>query len=76
MTTFLLQTTNPTQVEVGIEYFLPTDDLHWIPHGFSSVSLTVDANDLDYDYWVALDEVAEKWCDANGFDFSQVLMEP
>ncbi len=76
MTTFLLQTTNPVQVEVGIEFYLPTDDLHWIPNGFSTVSLVVDSDDLDDDYYVALDEVATKWCDANGYEFSQVLMEP
>ena len=74
--TFAPATTNPTEVEVGIEFYLPTDDLTWIPNGFKTVSLTVDADDLDDDYWFTLDEAAAKWCDHNGYEFSQVLMEP
>ncbi len=76
MTTFAIATTNPTVIEVGIEYYLPQDDLTWRPNGFKTVSLVVDSDDLDDDYWIALDEAAERFCDANGYEFSQVLMEP
>lgn len=74
--TFTQATTNPTQVETGIEFYLPSDDLTWIPNGFKTVSLTVDTDDLEDDYWITLDNAAEAWCDSNGYTFSQVLMEP
>lgn len=74
--TFALATTNPIQVETGIEYFLPTDDLHWIPNGWITIDLTVDKDDLEDDFYGTLDEVARKWCDHNGVEFSQVIMEP
>ena len=62
-----------TLVEVGIEYYLPTDFKHWIPNGFQMVELTVDEALLADERFVALDEAAEQWCEDNNFTFSQVI---
>lgn len=62
-----------TLVEVGVEYFLPTDAKHWIPNGFQMVELNVDEALLSDDRDGALDEAAEKWCEENGFTFSRVI---
>ena len=66
-------TNTATLVEVGVEYFLPTDSTHWIPNGFQMVELTVDENLLLDDRSTALNEAAEEWCKKNGFVFSQVI---
>ena len=65
-------------VETGIEYFLPGDARHWIPNGFVRVNLEVDAAALADDFYGTLEEVAEKWADANlgAGAFFQVIMEP
>ena len=65
-------------VETGIEYFLPTDALHWIPNGFVKVNLEVNAVALADDFYATLDEAAEQWANANlgAGRFSQVIMEP
>jgi hypothetical protein len=67
-----------TTIEVGIEFFLPTDARHWIPNGFATVDLEVDAALLEDDADVAIDEAAEAWCDRmhGKGSFSQVLLEP
>ena len=73
-----MSTATTTTVEVGIEFFLPTDARHWIPNGFATVDLEVDSALLDDDFWVTIDEAAEKWCEQNHGkgSFSQVIMEP
>jgi len=77
MNQFIQHTTNPTEVEIGIEYYLPTDDLFWIPNGFVNVNVIVDADDLDSDYYETLQDAAEGWCyEQPGVEFSQLLMEP
>ena len=76
MTTFTQMTTSPTQVEVGIEFYTKDDCLFWIPSGFKTVSLTVDSDDLEDDLYITLDEAAQRFCEANGYEFSQVLIEP
>ena len=77
MNQFIQHTTNPTQVEIGVEYYLPTDDLFWIPNGFAHVNVIVDADDLDSDYYETLQDAAEGWCyEQPGVEFSQLLMEP
>jgi len=65
-------------IETGISYHLPTDARHWIPNGFVTVDLVVNADDLAEDFYGTLDEAAEAWADANlgvGAYF-QVIMEP
>jgi hypothetical protein len=62
-----------TQVEVGVEYFLPTDSTRWIPNGFQMVNLSVDTELFEDDRDVALEEAAEQWCLAQGFSFSRVI---
>ena len=73
MTTFIQATTNPTTIEVAIEYYLPTDALHWIPNGFQVVDCIVDADELEDDRYVTIDEVAEQFCKSIGVVFSQVI---
>ena len=73
---YLQATTNPVTVEIGVEYWRPQDPAHWIPEGFQTVSLTVDADDLEDDYYVTLNEAAETWCSTHGFTFCQLLEEP
>ncbi len=63
MPAFLQHTTNPTFVEVGVEFFLPTDSTSWIPNGFDMVD----------DRYATLEEVAEKFCKHIGVVFSQVI---
>jgi hypothetical protein len=65
-------------VETGIEYFLPGDARHWIPNGFVTVNLEVDADALADDFYATLEEAAEAWADANlgAGAFFQVIMEP
>jgi hypothetical protein len=62
-----------TRVEVGVEYFLPTDAKHWIPNGFQMVELNVDEALLADDRDVALDDAADKWCNEHGFVLSQAI---
>lgn len=72
-TSFIQHTTNPTLVEVGVEFFLPTDSTSWIPNGFDMVEFVVDADELEDDRSVTLDEVAEQFCKRIGVVFSQVI---
>ena len=76
MTNCLIHTTNPTTVEVGVQFHLPTDDLHWIAKGLESVNFTLDAQDLEDDFYATLGDAAEAWCDANGYSFFQLIEEP
>lgn len=62
-TTFIQHTTNPTEVEVCVAFFTPSDAHHWIPSGSETVNLTVDAEDLEDDRWVTIDTTAEAWCE-------------
>ena len=73
MTTFIQHTTNPTFVEVGVEFFLPTDSTSWIPNGFEMVELCVDANEVSDDWWRSIAQVAEQFCESIGVVFSQVI---
>lgn len=73
MPTFTQHTTNPTFVEVGVEFFLPTDYTYWIPNGFDMVEFCVDADDLEDDRDATLEEVAEKFCKHIGVEFSRVI---
>ena len=73
MTTFIQHTTNPTFVEVGVEFFLPIDSIQWIPNGFDMVEFCVDADDLEDHRSVTLEEVAEQFCESIGVVFSQVI---
>jgi ribosomal protein L32E len=65
-------------IETGISYHLPTDARHWIPNGFVTVDLVVNADDLAEDFYGTLEEAAEAWADANlGVGaFFQIIMEP
>jgi hypothetical protein len=65
-------------IETGISYHLPTDARHWIPNGFITVHLVVNADDLAEDFYGTLDASAEAWADANlGVGaFFQIIMEP
>ena len=69
-------------VEVGIEFFLPTDARHWIPNGFANVKVQVDAevaaDGSDADWHDAIEAAAEAWCEQTHGkgSFSQVIMEP
>ena len=62
-----------TFVEVGIEYFLPTESPKWIPGGFSMVELPIDSETHQDDRSAALDESAQDWCNEHGFVFSRVI---
>jgi hypothetical protein len=73
MPSFIQSTTNPTFVEVGVEFFLPTDSTSWIPNGFDMVEFCVDADDLEDDRFATLEEVAEQFCESIGVAFSQVI---
>ena len=76
--TFIQHTTNPTIVEVCVSFFLPTDARHWIPNGVAHVDCVVDADDLEDDWIVTLEEAAEAWCEQTHGkgSFSQVIIEP
>lgn len=73
MSTFIQATTNPTIVEVGVEFFLPTDSTSWIPNGFKMVEFVVDSDELEDDRYATLEEVAEQFCKSIGVVFSQVI---
>lgn len=73
MPTFIQHTTNPTTVEVGVEFFLPTDAKHWIPNGFDMVEFVVDSTELEEDRNATLEQVAEAWCTSLGIDFARVI---
>lgn len=65
-------------IETGISYYLAGDARHWIPNGFVTVDLVVDAAALAEDFYGTLDEAAESWADANlgAGAFFQIIMEP
>jgi hypothetical protein len=73
MPSFIQATTNPTTVEVGVEFFLPTDSTSWIPNGFEMVEFVVDADELEDDRGVTLEEIAEQFCKSIGVVFSRVI---
>ena len=75
MTTCAIQTTNPVDVEVGVQYHLPEDG-NWIPTGFDVITFTLDAQDLEDDYYASLEDAATAWCKSNGFSFVQLIEEP
>lgn len=76
MTTCSIHTTNPKEVEIGVEFFLPTDAPHWIPSGFQSITFTLDAEDLEDDFYAFVGDAAEAWCSSKGYSFSQLIDEP
>ena len=76
MQTVIQHTTNPREIEIGVEFFLPTDAQHWIPNGFKTLSVIVDSDDHDDDSVIVEDEIAEAWCKSQGVVFSQVINEP
>lgn len=65
-----------TSLEIGVQFHLPTDDLHWIPNGFETVTLIVDKQDLEDDKYDTLSCAAEAWCDSKGYSFFQLIEEP
>ena len=71
--TLTFHTTNPTIVEIGIEYYLPTDG-NWIPNGFQLIDAIVDSDELNDDLYDVCNEIAEIWCNSQGCAFSQILM--
>jgi hypothetical protein len=73
MTSFIQATTNPTTVEVGVEFFLPTDSTSWIPNGFEMVEFVVDADELEDDRNVTLSEIAEQFCESIGVVFFRAI---
>lgn len=73
MPSFIQATTNPTTVEVGVEFFLPTDSTSWIPNGFDMVEFVVDADELEDDRYITLSEIAEQFCESIGVKLSQVI---
>lgn len=73
MPSFVASTENPVIVEVGVEFFLPTDNKDWIPNGFDMVQLLVNADELNDDRTTTLDVAAEKWCTSVGVTLSQVI---
>jgi hypothetical protein len=73
MTSFIQATTNPTTVEVGVEFFLPTDSTSWIPNGFEMVEFVVDADELEDDRSVTLSEIAEQFCESIGVVFFRAI---
>ena len=76
MTTCSIHLTNPTDVEVGVQFYLPTDALHWIPSGFDVITFTLDKEDLEDDYYATLGDAATAWCKSNGYTFCQLIEEP
>jgi hypothetical protein len=50
--------------EAGIHFWRPCDG-NWIPEGFETVDLEVDAELWEDDQSVALEEAAEAWLAAN-----------
>ena len=57
-----------TTVNVGVEFFLPTDARHWIPNGFANVDLLVSVETLatgeEWEWIEELEFAAEAWCEA------------
>ena len=78
----MLTATATSTVNVGIEFFLPTDSRHWIPNGFANVDLEIDAETAadanESDWYDAIEFAAESWCEQTHGkgSFSQVIMEP
>ena len=64
MTTCIQHTTNPTTVDVCVSFFAPGDARHWIPSGTADVTLTVDATELEEDFFATSEFAAEQWCEA------------
>ena len=62
--TFVQHTTNPTTVDVCVSFFAPGDARHWIPSGTTDVTLTVDAIELEEDFFATAESAAERWCEA------------
>jgi hypothetical protein len=75
-TTYSPQAINLANFEIGVQFHLPTDDLHWIPNGFETVTLVVDRQDLEDDKYDTLSCAAEAWCDSKGYSFFQLIEEP
>ncbi len=73
MPSFIQSTTNPTIVEVGVEFFLATDSTSWIPNGFEMVEFCVDSDELEDDRQSTLEEIAEQFCKSIGVVFSRVI---
>jgi hypothetical protein len=71
-----------TTVNVGVEFFLPTDARHWIPNGFADVDLPVSAETLaigeDWEWIEEIEIAAELWCERTHGkgSFSRVILEP
>ena len=63
-TAFVQQTTNPTTVEVVVAFFQVGDARHWIPSGTAEVTVTVDAIELEEDFFSTAEGAAEQWCEA------------
>ena len=62
--TFTQSTTNPTSIEVCVSFFQEGDARHWIPSGTADVTLTVDAIELEEDFFATAESAAEQWCEA------------
>jgi hypothetical protein len=73
MTSFIHSTINPTIVEVGVEFFLPTDSTSWIPNGFEMVQFCVNSDELEDDRSSTLEDAAEQFCKSIGVKLSQVI---
>ncbi len=73
MSSFVQHTTNPTLVEVGVEFYRHNDHTYWIPKGFDMVELCVDSDELEDDRSATLWEAAERFCENIGVVFSQVI---
>jgi hypothetical protein len=73
MASFVHSTTNPTIVEVGVEFFLPSDCTSWIPNGFDMVQFCVDSVELEDDRDATLEDAAEQFCKSIGVVFTRVI---
>ena len=62
--TFVQHTTNPTEVTACVSFFQEGDARHWIPSGTADVTLTVDAIELEEDFFATAESAAEQWCEA------------
>ncbi len=74
MTTCSISTTNPTDVEIGVQFWLPQDG-NYIPSGFDVITFTLDKEDLEDDYYATVADAATAWCRSNGYTFCQLIEE-
>ena len=50
-------------VTACVVYYLPTDARHWIPNGTAEVTVEVDSDTADSEWFDEIEQAAEQWCE-------------